>query len=464
MDERNDRLPRWTFGKSGSSGEIDGVAMLSERERHLARLAVDRGYLTASQLSDCFEHLRSGPTGLEQFLTERGYLTPEELFELREEADRPAPLRRALLFAEIVRECGFATDAQVEEALRAKNELAASNVHRYVGEILVERQILSTAQVSQILARQGKVHLQCTACGYRFNALHGTGYACPECDRPIGATPPGLSQPGCVGAYRLVEEVGRGPVGTVYRAVHEKSGREVALKRIPAGPLIRTVRDAFLFQTRRMMAVRHPNVVGILETALHGDEIVIASDFVDAVPLHDHVLGNVRLPIEEAVAILKQVAAGLSGAAGRGIVHGNLKAHNVLVNEMREVRLTDFGLALGESGEFVHYAAPERSRHGATPPGDLYACGVLWYFMLAGAPPFSGTSPEEIRAARVSTLPTPLEARVPDLPSGAAAVFTKLTYKEPTLRYRSPAALIADLDQLENGHETQAQRELTRRK
>lgn len=433
--------------------------MLSDRERRLARLAVDKGYLTGNQLSDCFEHLRNGSVGLEQYLADRGYLTLDELVELRAEADRPPPLRPPL-FAEIVRQRGFATDAQVEDALRTKNQLAGSNIHRYVGEILVERQILSASQVSQILEQQGKVHLQCTACGYRFNALHGTGYACPECDRPIGSTPPtGLSAPGCVGAYRLGDEVGRGPAGTVYRAVHQKNGREVALKRIPAGPLIRTVRDTFLFQTRRMMAVRHPNVAGILEAGLHGDEIIIVSDFVEGLPLHDHVVGNVRLPLEEAIGILKQVAAGLGGAAARGIVHGNLKAHNVILNELREVRLTDFGLALGESGELVHYASPERSRHGATPPGDLYACGILFYFMLAGAPPHSG-SPEEIRNARVSTLPVPLSRRVPELPSAVDAIFSKLTYKEPTLRYRTGAALLADLDHLENGHVTQAEREL----
>jgi hypothetical protein len=436
--------------------------MLSERERRLAKLAVEKGYLTGNQLSDCFEHLRSGAVGLEQFLADRGYLTADELVELGREADPPLS-SVGRLFAEIVLERGFATDAQIEDALRTKHELARSNVHRYVGEILVERQILSVAQVSQILAQQGKVHLQCTACGYRFNALHGTGYACPECGREIGATPPGVSPPQRVGAYLLKEEVGRGPVGTVYRAVHEKTGRDVALKRIPAGPLVRSVRDGFLFQTRRMMAVRHPNVAAILETTLHGEEIVIVSEFVDGVPLHDHVLGNVRLPLEEAVAILKQVAAALGGAAARGITHGNLKAHNVLVNDLREARLTDFGLALGESGEFSHYAAPERSRHGSTPPGDLYACGVLWYFMLAGSPPFSGASPEDLQATRGLTLPVPLESRVPDLPSGAGAIYSKLTYKEPTLRYRSPAALIADLDHLENGQLTQAERELGKR-
>jgi serine/threonine-protein kinase len=261
----------------------------------------------------------------------------------------------------------------------------------------------------------------------------------------------------------LQEEIGRGPVGTVYRAVHEKTGREVALKRIPAGPLIRTVRDGFLFQTRRMMVVRHPNVATVLEATLHGEEIVIASDWIEGVPLHDHVVGNVRLPLEEAIAILKQVSAGLAAAQARGITHGNLKAHNVLVNDLREARLTDFGLALADSGEFSHYAAPERSRHGPTPPGDLYACGVLWYFMLAGVPPFSGASAEDLRMARTSTLPVPLENRVPELPSGAGAIYSKLTYKEPTLRYRSAAALISDLDHLENGHLTQAERELGKR-
>jgi predicted Zn-ribbon and HTH transcriptional regulator len=435
--------------------------MLSERERRLARLAVENGYLTGNQLSDCFTLLRVASGGLEDLLAGSGYLTPEEISELRDQVDRLPP--PAPLFAEIVRQRGFATDEQVEEALRFKDELATRNVHRYVGEILVERQVLSTLQVSQVLALQGKVSLQCQACGYRFNAQHGNGYVCPECGRPIGATPPPLSREGYIGAYFLKDELGRGPIGAVFRAIHERTQREVALKRIPAAPFSRAVRDGFLFQARRTMSLRHPNVAGILESAVHGDDIVIVSDLVEGVPLHDHVLGNVRLPLEDAIAILKQVAAGLSGALSRGIVHGDLKSHNVLVTETREVRLTDFGMGHGESGEMIHYAAPERARHGATPPGDLYACGVLWYFMLAGAPPHAGASPDEIRAARASVAATPLSRLVPSLPPGADAVFTKLTWKEPTLRYRTPAALLSDLDLLESGQLTNAERELGKR-
>jgi len=431
--------------------------MLSERERRLARISVEEGYLTGNQLTECFALMRGAAGGLEQVLVGLGYLTAEEVHEILEEVDRlPA---RAPLFAEIACQQGYATDAQVAEALRLKMELASNNVHRYVGEILVERRILSPAQVAQVLAQQGKVSLQCAACGYRFNAQHGNGYKCPECGRPIGQTPPPAASETRVGSYVLKEQIGRGPLGDVFRAAHERTGREVALKRIPAGPLPRALRDAFLFQARRMMSVRHPNVAGVIEASIHGEEIVVVTDLVEGVPLHDHVLGNVRLPVEEAVAILKQVAAAVAGALARGIVHGNLQAHNVLVTELREVRVTDFGLGQGEAGEMIHYGAPERSRHGATPPGDLYACGILWYFMLAGAPPFAGASPEEIRAARASGRAQPLSRRVPGLPPGADAIFTKLTYREPTLRYRNPAALMADLDLLENGELTQAERE-----
>ena len=184
---------------------------------------------------------------------------------------------------------------------------------------------------------------------------------------------------------------------------------------------------------------------------MQGDEIVIVSDLVEGVPLHDHVLGNVRLPLLEATGILKQVASGLAGALARGVVHGNLKAHNVLVTELREVRLTDFGQGQGDAGTMTHYVAPERARQGATPPGDLYACGVLWYFMLAGVPPFAGVSPEEVRAARAASRAIPLSRRVAGLPAGADALFTRLTQREPARRTPGTAALMADLDLLENG-------------
>jgi len=112
------------------------------------------------------------------------------------------------------------------------------------------------------------------------------------------------------------------------------------------------------------------------------------------------------------------------------------------------------------SADLSLYLAPERHRGGPTAAADLYACGVLWYFTLTGFQPFAAPTIPEIRRRHAQSRPIPIKARVPALPFSFDAIFIKLTFKEPTLRYRSAAALIEDLDRLENGDVPLAEREL----
>ncbi|HYF00608.1 MAG TPA: hypothetical protein VEJ18_16930, partial [Planctomycetota bacterium] len=119
--------------------------MLSERERRLADLALRNRYLTRAQLSDCCSRKEGTAAPLQQILVERGYLTGGEAAEI----DRLAA--RAPLFAEIVRERGLASEGQISDALRLKQQLSERNLHRYIGEILVDRRVLSPAQVAEVL-------------------------------------------------------------------------------------------------------------------------------------------------------------------------------------------------------------------------------------------------------------------------------------------------------------------------
>ncbi len=392
--------------------------MVSERDQALGRRALDQKLLTRHQLLECLYVLESTSAPLEQVLVERGFLTRAEVRELLGGEGAPA------LFAEILRERGLVTPEQVEDALRAKLELASRNVHRYLGEILVERRVISPDQVSQALAAQGKRHLECASCGYRFNAPHSTGYRCPECGREIASRVREEKPDPCT----ALSEIGRGPAGTVYRARHAGRDEEVALKVLP-------LEWPILARARRALGLEHPNIARVHEVELRGDALHVVSEFVESLSLHEHVTGRLRLAPAEAAGFLKQVAAGLGAAHARGVVHGNLKPQNVLITEMREVKLTDFCLPRVEGPEFAPYLAPEFGRTGATPKTDLYACGALWHFMLTGG-------------ARLGCgLPS---RRFPGIPSLADAVYARLTAAEPSFRYRDPAALMKDLDRLED--------------
>jgi serine/threonine-protein kinase len=212
------------------------------------------------------------------------------------------------------------------------------------------------------------------------------------------------------------------------------------------------------------MTVLHPNLARTLRIATWNGSPCIVSEFVEGIPLYDHVVGNVRLALEDAIPLLKQIGAALVAAHARGVAHGNLKARNILVLESREVKITDPGLAPAKSTAFsadLHlYTAPERHRLEPSPAADLYACGILWYFMLSGSQPFAAPTAGEIRRRHDEGRPVPLSTRVPGLPRGVDAVFTKLTFRDPVLRYKNATALINDLDRLDNGDVPAAEREL----
>ncbi|MBI3855276.1 MAG: serine/threonine protein kinase [Planctomycetes bacterium] len=426
--------------------------MLSESERQLARIAVQRRYLTGTQLCVCVESRRTSSEPLDKIFVDRGFLTREEVEELLR-LSKDAPVA-APLFGDLLRERGLASELHIHEASELKARLATQNIHRFLGEILVERQVLSDGQVSALLEEQGKKNLECRGCGYRFNAVHGDGYKCPECGREIERVGESVAKPL---PLTLREEIGSGPNGTVHRAFDEALHQELALKVLRPG---RVPGDLARFAAQ----LRHPNIARTLEFETWNGAPCILSEFVDGIPLYDHVVGSVRLAYEDAIPILKQIAAALGAAHARGVAHGNLKARNAIVTDSREVKVTDFGLAppRGEpaSADLHLYLAPERLREGPSAASDLYACGVLWYFMLCGGQPFAAPNIKEIRRRHAELRPVPLAARVPGLGFGHDAIFLKLTFKEPMLRYRNAKALIDDLDRLENGEPPLAEREL----
>ena len=418
--------------------------MLSESERRLARLVVQKKYLTGTQLCVCIESRRSSTSSLDRIFVEQGFLTPqeaEELLRLTNDATPSAPP-----FGELLIQRGLASDTQVLDAYATKTRLATQNVHRYLGEILVEQRVISPDQVAELLAQQGKRVVECQGCGYRFNAAHDEGFECPECGRRIDAAPAAPATP--VLPLTIREEIGSGPNGTVFRAFHETLRQEVAFKVLKEG---RAPGEA----VRRAVTILHPNVARTLRIATWNGAPCIISEFVEGIPLYDHVVGSVRLSPEDAIPILKQIAAGLGSAHARGVAHGNLKSRNILIRESRELKITDFGLAPSRAEAFAAdlqlYLAPERQRGEPTPAADLYASGVLWYFMLTGGQPFAASSAGEIRRRHQEGRPLPLSTRVPGLPPGVDAIFAKLTVRDPLLRYRSAADLLEDLDRLENG-------------
>ncbi|MDG5803187.1 serine/threonine-protein kinase [Streptomyces ossamyceticus] len=227
------------------------------------------------------------------------------------------------------------------------------------------------------------------------------------------------------GRYRLTERIGSGGMGTVWQAVDELVGREVAVKQPrlpgdhddPENEERRRAANRLYREARAAARVEHPSAVTIHDVVIDDGHPWIVMEWVRGESLQERLRRGPLTPAESARIGLAVVGA-LHAAHGVGIVHRDVKPANVLLGPHGQVVLTDFGIAhvqgeesLTMTGEFVgslEFVAPERmSGHGAAgPPSDLWSLGVLLYAAVEGASPFRRTSPESTLAAILSTEPS----------------------------------------------------------
>jgi YVTN family beta-propeller protein len=251
--------------------------------------------------------------------------------------------------------------------------------------------------------------------------------------------------------YRITSVLGRGGMSVVYLADETRLKRQVALKLIaPELAQDRRFRARFLAESELAASLDHPNVVPIFEAGETDGELFIAMRYVQGSDLQ-RLLDDGPLDPDRAVAVCTQVASALDAAHGRGLVHGDVKPSNVLLDTDEHVYLADFGLTrrVTEPGErslaglslaTPAYAAPEQIR-GEEPDGraDVYSLGCLLYECLTGRPPFA-------RESEAALLFAHLEEAPPTLP-GLEAVLAKGLAKAPEERYPTAGELVSDARQ-----------------
>jgi Tol biopolymer transport system component len=278
--------------------------------------------------------------------------------------------------------------------------------------------------------------------------------------------------------YRILEKLGGGAMGAVYRAQDTKLGRQVAIKiltaELPADPerLRRFEQEA-----RAASALDHPNIVTLFDVSEKGDQPFIVMQLVEGATL-GQLMKRGRLDVKSALDYAIQIADGLARAHGRGIVHRDLKPDNVMVTDDGLVKILDFGLAkltepLGisetstldrrqpptEAGRIVGtaaYMSPEQARGGGVDArSDVFSLGAVLYEMLTGRPPFDGDSVPELLTAILREEPERLSALAPFVPIQLEMVVSRALRKEPERRFQSMADVRVELreirDALESG-------------
>ena len=270
-----------------------------------------------------------------------------------------------------------------------------------------------------------------------------------------------------LGNYRILEKIGAGGQGTVYKATDAKLGRTVVIKVLP--PEL-TVKEAnlkrFEREARLASALDHPNICTIFDLNDIEGVHFIAMQFVEGKNVRELVNGR-PLDLRSALSITIQVADALDAAHGRGIIHRDIKAGNVMVTPSGQVKILDFGLAklldtegVGPGG--IHhtdltevgipygtatYAAPEQSRgERVDARADIFSTGVLLYEMLTGTWPFQGRTSVDVRHAVLHQAPQPLgEARPGGVPPQLQLILDRALAKDPKQRYQKVGELRDEL-------------------
>jgi serine/threonine protein kinase/tetratricopeptide (TPR) repeat protein len=259
------------------------------------------------------------------------------------------------------------------------------------------------------------------------------------------------------GRYRIEKILGSGGMGHVYKAWDEELGEAVALK-VVRGEYAASSDAAVRFKRELHLArqVTHKNVVRIYDLGEMDGIKYISMPFIDGLDLAT-MIKNGKIPLQLAVSLARQIAAGLGAAHEAGIVHRDLKPANIMVNRAGQAILMDFGLARSTEATAytaagavlgtLEYMSPEQARgETASHRSDIYTLGLIYYELFTGDRPFTGDTPMSRLAERVNKPAPDPRTNHPDLPPRIAAIIQRCLERDPTLRYASTTEIEAAFD------------------
>ena len=334
------------------------------------------------------------------------------------------------LFAQEAVSLGYVTEAQVEEGFELQKRMADElEIEERLAVILVKRGWMAEEQARRV-------------------------YGIIE---PEGARTQ-------IEGYRLVQKVGRGAMGTVYKAIHKGLHRVVAIKILRRELLADKTQIERLRREAKLLAdLDHPNIVRAFDAGESNGFPYLVMEYVEGETLRDHITHKGRLGDEEALRITRAVADALEKARRMGIVHRDVKPGNILIGKGGTPKLMDLGLAKGpiDAGLTQHgatvgtpqFMSPEQaeSPDKADTRSDIYSLGATLYAMVTGRPPFEGTTLAEVITKVMSQQPVPPRVRNPDVSPEVSHLIERMMLKDASLRYATPALVIEDIDMIRGG-------------
>jgi eukaryotic-like serine/threonine-protein kinase len=264
------------------------------------------------------------------------------------------------------------------------------------------------------------------------------------------------------GRYRIIRKLGAGGMADVYLAEDQELGRRVAIKILNDR---HAADDSFIERFRReaknAAGLSHPNIISIYDRGEAEGTYYIAMEYLDGRSLKELIVGRGPAPIKTAIDYARQILAAVGFAHKHGIVHRDIKPHNVLVGAEGRLKVTDFGIArsgasqMTEVGSIIgtaQYLSPEQARGAPVDQtSDLYSVGVVLSEMLTGQVPFTGDTPLEIAMKHLSEVPRPPSELRPEVPHDLDSVVLRALAKDPSERYQGADEMDADLARVLEG-------------
>ncbi len=419
-------------------------------ENSFGALAVQRGFLSLRQLNECLtlQHSlrqRGRPTPkIATILIKKGHMTVEQAREVIDAQAKAgsAPAEEGideialadqqdLSFGAVAIDLGLVTIEQVDECLSEQRRQRDSGPHhRRIAALMVDKKYVSSEQAKMVLKVQQKKR------GYEL-----------------------------IPGYRVLGLVGRGAMGTVYRALQVRMEREVAIKILSPKYAHRPeFVERFFREARAAAKVSHANIIQGIDVGEHNGLYYFVMEYVEGKTVGSILARGEVFEPREACSIVRQVAAAMEAAWAAGLLHRDIKPDNILVTDAGVAKLCDLGLAKAMAGdpdetdpEFAvgtpDYISPEQSMGSEDVDirSDIYSLGATFYHMVTGQLPFTGMDAVSVMRKHATETLVPPRARRPSLPLGVNLVVMRMMEKVTAARYQQPAQLIRDLDAIVAG-------------
>jgi serine/threonine-protein kinase len=262
-----------------------------------------------------------------------------------------------------------------------------------------------------------------------------------------------------IGEYRIVDFLGAGGMGEVYRAMHSKIGRVAAVKVLTQATQASGFVERFNNEARIQASLQHPNIATLYDFCEVAGQPCIIMEYVDGQTISERIAAYGALPLSEAVYVFERVIEAIDYIHCHGVIHRDIKSNNIKISSQGHVKLLDFGIAKGQTSQHLtqvgsvigtlQYLAPELIRGGvADQRGDIWALGVLLYEMVTGRVPFDATTVGDLCDKIDRAAYTPPAQLNPALPREVSHIIARCLKKNPAERYASAGELLSDVKRL----------------